>query len=159
MFFLNQYLYGFGSDRVGSLELLLGSYQGKGLTGGYSNGAPNAVNSVLQNLMLGGMARDLGLQCGIEQNGWSNTTYALRESLKVAFAAKLKKLCAWSEVENRDASLLEFWTAVMGYDAPSEEFEAWKSFLKTEYADASGAEVVADGAFAIFYNPYFLLKQ
>jgi hypothetical protein len=75
------------------------------------------------------------------------------------FRAVLDPLCRWPAPEAKSA-LKPFWLAVMGYDAPESEFEAWERFaLGSSYAGKGANEALPALFFAIVYNPYFLLRK
>jgi hypothetical protein len=72
----------------------------------------------------------------------------------------LRRLCTWPAAEAKsDAGLLDFWLAVMGYNAPESEYAAWRDFFRSAYADRPAAETVSAMTFAITMNPYFLLHK
>jgi hypothetical protein len=56
--------------------------------------------------------------------------------------------------------LLDFWLGVMGYNAPDEEFTAWRDmFLHSSYQNRPAAETIEAMTLAITMNPHFLLHK
>ena len=76
-------------------------------------------------------------------------------------AADVASLCTWPSPASKNPDLLQrFWTDVMGFDAPPEEFRAFKdAFSDPEFAGWAPADVVAAMTRAILLNPHFLLRK
>jgi hypothetical protein len=55
--------------------------------------------------------------------------------------------------------LTAFWLAMMGYNAPQEEFLVWKDFVLATYGEKKAAEAIEAMTLALMMNPYFLLEQ
>lgn len=134
-----------------NLVALLGTYQGTDTEGAFKNGDPNAFNMTLWHLLLSRLADDIGRQC---KN---------KNQLPVlpAFAAVLKPVCSWPNASAKDDSVLHaYWLVITGYEMPDDEYNTWKTFfLSDTYAQKPAREAVAAMTLAIFYNPYFLLKD
>jgi hypothetical protein len=131
------------------LDDLVGTWSAFGSEHRFQNGMPNAVNMVLIRLAFSGFAQSLAKSCQSPQ-------LLLNES----FYDTLEALCTWpSEEALSDQVLTSFWLAVMGYNAPQEEFEIWRKFLLTTYSGKKPAEAIEAMTLAIMLNPYFLLEQ
>jgi hypothetical protein len=56
--------------------------------------------------------------------------------------------------------MLAFWLAIMGYSAPEEEYQAWRTFfLSSAYKDKPAGETVSAMSLAILMNPFLLLQN
>jgi len=144
----------------GSLLQLMGGYSEIGPANDFRNGTPNALNMLLWQIAFAGLSEDLANACvsptlisdGIGVNQFNDS-----------FAGRLKTMCAWPNVEVKtETNLLNFWWAVQGFDAPREEFEAWRDFFlspESPYAQASNKEALTAMLKTMFLNPYFLLEQ
>lgn len=134
-----------------NLRSLLGARVAFGGESVFSNGEPNSVNMLLWNVSLQGVADEIALNCSF------NSFPPLNNKFKAA----LQKVCLWPEESAKSNSVLqEYWLAVMGYDAPIEEFEAWRDFfLTSSFAKKSAQETISPLTFAILYNPHFLLRK
>jgi hypothetical protein len=143
-----------------SLPPLMGGYSEIGLTNDFRNGTPNALNMLLWQIAFAGLSEDLANACisptlmseGIGGNRFNDS-----------FAGRLKALCSWPspEVKN-ETNLLNLWWAVQGFDAPREEFVAWRDFFlnsESPFAQASSRETLIAMFKTMFLNPYFLLEQ
>jgi hypothetical protein len=77
------------------------------------------------------------------------------------FLATLKTICTWPSAEARsEPVMLDFWLSVMGYNAPEEEYLAWRDFfLKSSYSNRPAAETLDAMTLAITMNPFFLLHK
>ena len=136
----------------GNLLDLLGTYKTGFGVGGFRNGRPNALNMLLWHLLFSELARDIARLCGGEN--------AL--AFNPSFVATVQPLCAWPSgpAARTGTALLAFWMAIMGYDAPVEEYQTWETFaLGQQMVGLQGAEAVEGLALSILNNPYFLLRQ
>jgi hypothetical protein len=77
------------------------------------------------------------------------------------FADTLAEICTWPKPKAKsDAAMSAFWLALMGYEAPKQEYVAWRDFfLSSSYRDRSADETVAAMTLAITMNPYFLITK
>lgn len=134
-----------------ALVSLMGSYENSSGNNEFRNGVPNSINTLLWQLVLQLTANDVGRLCLGKGNLLVNPF----------FQATLDPLCRWPAPEAKNEnSLRNFWLAVMGYDAPEEEFLAWQQFaLTSSLADQPAAEAVPVLFFLITYNPHFLLRK
>ncbi len=132
------------------LDGLLGSWSSFGSEHAFRNGTPNALSMVIWQVTLTNFAQSLGKWCETPSLTFANQ-----------FAWTLGRLCAWPRAEATDeAVMLSFWVSLMGYSAPREEYEAWRSFfLTSSYAQKPAREVIPAMALAITLNPYFLLHR
>jgi hypothetical protein len=131
------------------LDALLGSWANFGSEHSFRNGVPNSLNIVIWHATLSRFAAAIGDSCA-----------APRLALHPKFQATLRKVCAWPAEEARnEATLEEFWLALMGHGAPEAEYAAWRDFFRAAYAGKPAAETVAAMTLAITMNPHFLLHQ
>ncbi len=148
--FFYDYLGGpYGTGR--NLLPLMGSRSSPG--GGqieFRNGEPNSVSTLLWYLVLDGFSKDVGESC-----------VTTRRAFSVDFTTKLAELCRWpAESAKSEKVMQDFWLAVMGYDAPKSEYQAWRDFfLRSSYSSESAAPTVAAMTLALVYNPHFLLNK
>ena len=131
------------------LDGLLGSWANFGSEHNFRNGVPNSLNMVIWHATLSRFAAAMGDSC-------ANPRLAFHPR----FRATLQKVCTWpAEGAQADATLQEFWLALMGYAAPEAEFAAWRDFFRAAYVGKPAAETVAAMTLAIAMNPHFLLHQ
>jgi hypothetical protein len=137
------------------LESLLGTYQSNGLNQLFVNGSPNVLNMVLYHLALSGLAGDIGGLCG------QPSTSALAGYVSADFQAALTPLCAWPAPSAKTGDvLLGFYTAVMSFDAPPEEYQAWSQFfLGPDFSARTAKDTVTAMSLTLLLNPYFLLQN
>jgi len=148
-FQLGQYLEESYSDLGSNLLDLLGTYKGDDLGSEFKNGSPNSANMLLWHFLMASLARDVSKECG------RGTALDLRED----FRAAVLNACKWPAPAARSSEALEnFWTLVMGYDAPRSEFLTWKEFIQAnEFASSEAA--VFNMLLTITSNPHFLLRS
>ena len=132
------------------LDELAGTWSNFGAEHRFSNGTPNPVNTVIIHASLSGFAAAMGKSC--------------REpllQLNDRFADTLEEICAWPKPKAKtDAAMSAFWLALMGYEAPKQEYLAWRDFfLSSSYRDRPATETVAAMTLAITMNPYFLITK
>lgn len=132
------------------LEDLAGTWASFGNEHSFQNGLPNSVNMVILRVTLSSFARSMGASCQTPQL-----------MLHPLFLATLQQLCAWPAAEAKtERVMLNFWSSVMGYSAPREEYLAWREFfLNSSYRDRPAAETVEAMTFSITMNPHFLLHK
>ena len=59
----------------------------------------------------------------------------------------------------REAALFGFWISIMSFDAPLQEYQAWKDFfLDGPFVKSPAPDVIRAMAAAILMNPHFLLR-
>jgi hypothetical protein len=132
------------------LDELAGTWTNFGAEHRFTNGTPNPVNMVILHASLSGFAEAMGKTC--------------REpvlQLNDGFADTLEEMCAWPKPEAKsDAAMSAFWLALMGYEAPKEEYAAWRDFFRSSsYSGRPAAETVSAMTLAITMNPYFLIAK
>ena len=129
---------------------LLGAWSIFGSEHTFQNGTPNTLNMVIYHVTLTNFARTLGQWCRTPPLAFEDR-----------FAATLGRLCKWPAPEAKDdATLQAFWLALMGFAAPREEYEAWRTFfLTSSYRDRPARETVPAMALALTLNPFFLLHR
>jgi hypothetical protein len=160
-FQLGQYL-----DKVsiipasGDLLSLLGTYDGSDTNSTYRNADPNSINMLLWYIALDELSTDIASNCS--GNSSAPLPGAVQPLVLLpAFQAALKPLCFWPAAQAKtDDVLYAFWSSLLGYDAPPEEFLAWKNYFLSEsaYDEAPITTVISDMGLAALYNPYFLLE-
>jgi len=141
----------YGSELVSILNLL-GSYSfDVGTVSEFRNGQPNAVNMLFWYFLGNALGREVGQGCLQSRDDFWRTEF--RESLEA--------ICQWPQAAAKDPRVMErFWIAMMSYDAPREEFEAWRDFfVNGPHRDQPAHEAVRAMVMAAFLNPYFLLKH
>jgi hypothetical protein len=133
------------------LKQLLGAYVSDGTSSVFQNGEPNSVNMLLWNLVLYGLAEEL------EKNCSSSTSLPIRPP----FRQSLDEICKWPQPSAKsEAVMRNFWLSLMSYDAPPDEFDAWKNlFLTSSYQNKPAGQTVSAMVFAALYNPHFLLRK
>jgi len=138
----------------GSLVDLLGVYKGDGLNSSLRGAQPNALNMTLWFLTLDGLARDLTKVCETGQAGGDL-------KLNVAAQNALRGVCAFPEGDSmQTATLRSLWDAAMGFDAPEEEFTAWQEYVRSEeFNYMTAKEAIPQMLMAVWYSPYFLLRN
>lgn len=116
----------------------------------FRNGEPNSVNMLLWYLGLDGISRKIGQNCLQRTLAW-----------EPSFQGKLLALCEWPSAQAKSETVMQsYWLALMGYDAPESEYQAWREFfLQSSYANKPADEAVAAMSLAILYNPHFLLNK
>jgi hypothetical protein len=155
-FELGQYLDKVETIPNGDLLSLLGTYDGSDTNSTFHNGAPNTLNMLLWYIAFNKLSDAIASNCSGMTTDGSNLV------LIPQFAAALKPLCAWpAKSAQSDGVLYGFWSAILSYDAPPEEFQAWKTFFLSEssYQGANASTVISDMALSALYNPYFLLED
>lgn len=148
----SNFLYPLSGQPLLSMLDLLGSYQGGSLSKReFRNGQPNSVNMLLWYMVLNSFAFEVQKNC--------NNTFTL--PLSTAFRQTLNQICQWPQATAQSESAMQaFWLAIMGYDAPEEEFQAWREFfLNSSYASKPAHETVSAMVLAMVYNPHFLLRK
>jgi len=132
------------------LDELAGTWTNFGAEHRFTNGTPNPVSTVILHASLSGFAKAMGETC-------KEPVLQLNDR----FADTLEEICAWPKPEAKiDAVMSGFWLALMGYEAPKQEYVAWRDFfLSSSYRDRPASETVAAMTLAITMNPYFLITK
>ncbi|MGE0004279.1 MAG: hypothetical protein AB7S92_01700 [Parvibaculaceae bacterium] len=131
------------------LDDLAGTWSTFGTQHKFQNGTPNPVNMVIMQAALSGFAASLGESCATPQL-----------SFHPQFLEILRNLCKWPAASAKaDAVMRGFWVSIMGYDAPMQEYDAWRSFMRREYGERPAAETIEAMTLAITMNPYFLMDK
>jgi len=201
-FELGQYL---GDDSTqpseGKLLALLGTYVGSDTNGGYRNGDPNSVNTLLWYIALSQFAQDIADTCNKPEPVPTPSVVPMPSStpssiasaspsgtpelqataeaspspspspsesppaqlaVRPTFHAALMPLCKWpADSAKSDTALYNYYTALLSFDAPPEEFAAWKDYFlnNAQYANAPASTALPAMTLAALFNPYFLLRN
>lgn len=132
------------------LDELAGTWSSFGTEHRFTNGTPNPVNMVILYASLSGFAQAMGKSCNEPQLQFNDS-----------FADTIELLCDWPAANAKsEGAMMAFWLGLMGYDAPKEEFLAWRAFFTTSaYRDRPAGETIAAMTLAITMNPYFLVQK
>jgi hypothetical protein len=132
------------------LDELAGTWTNFGAEHRFTNGTPNPVNAVILHASLSAFAAAMGKTC-------KEPVLQLNDR----FADTLEEMCTWPKPEAKsDEAMSAFWLALMGYEAPKQEYVAWRDFfLSSSYRDRPASETVAAMTLAITMNPYFLITK
>lgn len=148
-FSLGNYL---GENNEAGLPSLLGTYDGRPGSSSLQNAAPNAVNTMLWQIVMEGAAVSISF----------NACAASASTLEAHLKQTAKTICDWPlGSPDRTKTLQEFWLDLMRYDAPKAEMDAWirhVSTADTPFAALQGQALVKDLTQSILMNPYFLLE-
>jgi hypothetical protein len=130
---------------------LLGTYKGGTMGAGFQNGVPNVLNMLLWKMIFTGLSQDIAALC-VNPN---------RPEFRAEFISRVRQLCQWPGAGAKSDTVMNaFWNSLMSYDAPYDEYYAWKNFFKTSsYKNASSSKAVEAMAMAILNNPHFLLNK
>ncbi len=155
-FYLGKYVGDYSTD---GLMSLMGGYNANLGSSSLQNVDPNAVNMMLWRIAAAGAGKDIGqMACAMAPASPEQAAVYLN----VHFFAASKALCLSPNPtpEQRIKLLQNLWLAVMRYDAPKSEMDAWI----TEMAKPGGVldgpvpmTVVASLMESILMNPYFLM--
>ncbi len=115
----------------------------------FQNGNPSALNLLVWQLVIDKFAKDVALSCDLQTE---------RLPFTPAFRTSLLQMCAWPNVQD-EASMQVFWLFLTKFDAPEEEFLAWREFLLSTFAGAHREEAIYSMVFTALYNPHFLLRK
>lgn len=115
----------------------------------FQNGNPSALNLLVWQLVINMFAKDVALSCDLQTE---------RLPFTPAFRSSLLQMCAWPNVQD-EASMQVFWLFLTKYDAPEEEFLAWREFLLSAFGGARREEAIYSMVFTALYNPHFLLRK
>jgi hypothetical protein len=146
---------------TGDLLSLLGTYDGSDTNSTYRNADPNSINMLLWYIALDELSIDIANNCSSVHVSAGAPGPVQPLQLLPSFLAAVTPLCQWpAPSAQTDAVLYAFWSGLMGYDAPSTEFNAWKNYFLTEpsYQTASVSTVISEMGLAALYNPFFLLE-
>jgi hypothetical protein len=131
------------------MEDLLGRWSTFGSEHAFQNGLPNAISIAIWHATLSNFATSVGASCSAPQL-----------EFHAKFAQTLKDLCSWPAAGAKaDALLMDYWLAIMGYNAPEPEYVAWRDHFLASYKDRPAAETITAMTLAITMNPYFLLHK
>jgi hypothetical protein len=132
------------------MEDLLGTWFRFGGEHTYQNGLPNSVNMVIWHVALSRFSKSMAASCKTPELAFHPR-----------FLATLERLCTWPAAQAQsEPVLLDFWLSVMGYNAPEEEFLAWRDFfIRSSYRSRPANETIDAMTLAITMNPYFLLHK
>ena len=160
-----------GSNETGETKgfrALLGSFQGGQGQATYQNGAPNAVNMLLWDLILSHASEGMSSICSPDETTppYIRITHGSKIRylrLKDSLASRLTAACTWSSdgTVRRD-TLKKLWFGLMGFEAPSSELDVFVSYFggdESPVALLEPKERVRVLTRAIFLNPFFILES
>ncbi len=139
------------SDFGNNLLDILGTYKSSGVTLGFKNGQPNSLNILVWKMMFSQLSDKISELC----IGGDSTHFS------PDFRTQMTTLCQWPSATGRnEESLKTFWTTLMGYDAPEDEYIAFRYFfLSDQWRQARPNDVVWAMSYSVLMNPYFLLRD
>jgi hypothetical protein len=141
----------------GRLLSLLGTYVGAGTDAQFQNGQPNSMNMILWYILLDHLADGVAANCPGAHPG-----AAARVRLRPRFAEALRRVCAWPSPDAKTPEALRgLWLELTAFDAPDQEFEAWRGFFVSspDYVRAPASRAVSALVLSALFNPYFLLRD
>lgn len=146
----NPFFLGTYADGQTGLLSLLGEHSSNG-ENSFRNGRPNSINMLIWQLVLNGFVMDVQAGCA----GNSKLLFS------PSFQQVLRTMCEWpSSSAQSESSMRLLWLSLMSYDAPEEEFLAWRAFfLHSSFAGRPSSEALPALLLAIVYNPHFLLRK
>ena len=152
-FQLTAYLGRSGPD----LTMLLGAWQGAGVTNEFANARPNATSFLIWRTAFIGLGRDVARLCP----GASEAPQVAKLELHPAAAAAAAALCRWPDDDREDPDAwLTFWLALVGYDAPFEAYHTWRAhFESPTYQGLPAQEVIPLMVAGALLNPHVLLAN
>jgi hypothetical protein len=152
-FQLTTYLGRSGPD----LTMLLGAWQGAGVSNEFANATPNATSFLIWRTAFIGLGRDVARLCP----GTTEAPQVARLALHPPAAAAAAVLCRWPEGIREDPEAwLTLWLALVGYDAPFEEYQTWRAhFESPTYRTLPAQEVIPLMVAGALLNPFVLLAN
>jgi hypothetical protein len=149
-FSLGEFLQSYDGE---GLPILLGAYDGVSGSSSLQNATPNAVNTMLWEIVMDGAATVIAVK----------SCSAAGIDLEAHFHQAAKTICEWpAGAVDHTQTLRDFWLDLMRYDAPQAEMEDWVSKMTAATAAPGALEgqaLVKDLTQSILMNPYFLLEQ
>lgn len=116
----------------------------------FKNGTPNEMNALVWHLAMELLATDVAQRCE------RKTTLVYKET----FAAVLDGLCQKKPGEPFDEILLsKFWSLLVAFDAPPDEYRHWRDFLNAEYATRAPKDFLYAMTFAAGFSADFLISK
>ncbi len=142
-----------GDYNPDGLASLLGGFAGNSGETRQQNAIPNAVNSMLWQVIMNGASASLA-QAACRTTG---------TELSAGFRPIATQICNWRTREDRNpAALEELWLAIVRYDLPEAEFQAFLSLVlqpDSPLATLHGEELLRELLLSVFSHPHFLLHQ
>jgi hypothetical protein len=131
------------------LDDLTGSWSAFGTEHTFENGQPNAVNMVLLRLAFSRFAASLAASCVSPQLVLNEPFFDIMDAL-----------CSWPSAEAMSEEIMmDYWLAMMGYNAPKAEYTVWRDFIRQTYRGKDARATIEAMTLAIMLNPYFLLQR
>ena len=152
-FQLTSYLGRSGPD----LTMLLGAWQGAGVSNEFANARPNATSFLIWRTAFIGLGRDVARLCP----GTAEAPQVAELELHPAAAVAAATVCRWPEGHREDPDAwLAFWLALVGYDAPYEAYQTWRAhFESPTYRSLPAQEVIPLMVAGALLNPCVLLAN
>lgn len=146
------------NDSMRGLSAMLGGFQSNSGTSEFQNGTPNAMNTLLWQLALDGLANDFSRVC--TQGSGMGIGSA---KLDATFASRISRMCTWpAEDAKSPSAMLDIWMSIMGFDAPESAYEDWQASILAQNSvvlSMTGAKAVRSVLLLAFLDPHFLLVQ
>ncbi len=142
-----------GDSNPDGLASLLGGFAGNTGSTRQENAMPNAVNSMLWQVIMNGASASLA-QAACRTTG---------TELSASFRQFAIQVCSWRTMEQRDPAVLQdLWLVIAGYDLPEAEFQSFLSLVlqpNSPLAALHGEELLRELLLSVFSHPNFLLHQ
>jgi hypothetical protein len=119
----------------------------------YINGHPNGFNLSVYHLLFEQLSIEISQVCD------PILFEKVKTKFRPEFIQSLLPICQWPKNSAKETSVLfNFWSKLIGFDAPSDEFNHWLQFFSREFVYNDTASLIKSMAMTIFYSPYFLLQ-
>lgn len=140
---------------LATVEMMLGVWrQIDDGTTVFINGAPNGFSLSVYHVLFEQLASETSKLCD------PLLFPSVHLKFQTDFTQKILTLCDWPKKSAQDYQLLfSFWSNLIGFNAPSEEFQEWYKFFINEYQSEKAEMVIKNMLLSIFYSPYFLLQM
>ena len=149
---------GFGPFGGPSLLDLLGIYPNGNNDGEMVNGDPNSMNTMLYFLLFDKMASSIVFHCSILEDPVATLNYNPNFMSSMYYFCRTKLEDAPPGDPNFLYYIENLWMQLMGFEAPEEEYLAWKEYLTTTTFE-SAEDRYYQALISIFMNPYFFINN
>ncbi len=118
------------------------------------NAEPNSLNLLLLEFAFSQLGNSFSEFCGLS----TPENMLFRSSTNDYVTQLMGRLCSVT-TNTVEAELENLWLAVMSYDAPEDEYWAFKEFFLPQVTTLQPRDFVRSTVYAILMNPYFLLEN